>query len=258
MADKFGIVTGASTGIGLELARIAAAKGYDLLLVADTPFADVRGGVDVAGTNVQTLEADLAGTEGVDRLLAAAAGRRIDLLCANAGHGLGHAFLEQPVADWRHLIDTNITGTVYLLQQVLRDMVARNSGKVLVTGSIAGLLPGSYQAVYNASKAFVDNFAAGLRGELVDYDGVTLTTLMPGPTETEFFHRAGMDDTKVGEAKKADPAKVAQDGWDALMAGKADVVSGISNKLQAATSHILPEKVSAALHTAQAKPHGED
>jgi short-subunit dehydrogenase len=247
MGRPFGLITGASTGIGLELARIAAQEGYELLLVADTPFTEVPGDAD-------TLVTDLAGFSGVDQFLALADGREIDLLCANAGHGLGHGFLEQSAEEWRHVIDTNVTGTTYLLHKVLQQMVARGRGKILVTGSIAGLIPGSYQAVYNATKAFVDNLCAGLRGELGEHEGITLTTLMPGATETEFFHRANMDDTKVGQAKKADPAKVARDGWDALMDGKADVVSGAMNKLQAIGSHILPESASAALHRAEAKP----
>jgi len=247
MARPFGLITGASTGIGLELARIAGAEGYELLLVADTPFSEIPGDAD-------TLVTDLAGFSGVDQLLALADGRKIDLLCANAGHGLGHAFLEQSADEWRHVVDTNVTGTTYLLHKVLQQMVARGRGKVLVTGSIAGLIPGSYQAVYNATKAFIDNLCGGLRGELKDYADITLTTLMPGATETEFFHRAGMDDTKVGQAKKADPAKVARDGWDALMHGKDDVVSGALNKLQAMGSHILPEGAAAALHASEAKP----
>src|SRR3546814_6038619 len=109
--------------------------------------------------------------EGVDRLITCTGGRRVDLLCANAGRGLGHAFLEQDVADWRRVIDTNIMGTVYLLQQILRPMVARNAGKVLVTGSIAGFMPGSFQAVYNGTKAFIDSFADAVRNEIKDADG---------------------------------------------------------------------------------------
>jgi short-subunit dehydrogenase len=250
MADKFGIITGASTGIGAELAKLAAADGYALLLVADTPFVDPSAGI----AGAETLEVDLSTIEGVDRLLDAAGGRRIDLLCANAGHGLGGAFLEHDVADWRHVIDTNVTGTVYLLQKVLRKMVAQGQGKVLVTGSIAGWMPGSFSAVYNGSKAFVDNFTAAIRNELKEHDGITLTTLEPGPVETEFFHRAGMDDTKVGESEKADPADVAKDGWDALVAGKDTIISGWSNKLQVAAAGVLPQSVSAAMHRGMAEP----
>ena len=255
MADRFAIVTGASTGIGFELAHLAADNGYDLLIVADEPLienaaADIRG----KGADVRSVEADLSTIEGVDRLLGAANGRRIDLLCANAGRGLGHGFLEQSVADWRRVVDTNVTGTLYLLQKVVSEMVARNEGKVLVTGSIAGFMPGSFNAVYNGTKAFVDSFTDALRNEIKDSDGVTITTLMPGPVETEFFETAGLGDTRVGQAEKDDPAKVAKDGWDALMAGRQSIVSGWKNKLQAAAAHVLPAGVTAAMHRNMAEP----
>lgn len=251
MADKFAIITGASTGIGAELARLAAADGYDLLLVADTPFVDPSVGI----ANARTLEVDLATLEGLDRLLDAAGGRHIDLLCANAGHGLGGPFLDHAVSDWRHVIDTNVTGTVYLLQKILAKMVAQGEGKVLITGSIAGWMPGSFSAVYNGTKAFIDNFTAAIRNELKEHDGITITTLEPGPVETEFFHRAGMDDTKVGQNdKKSDPADVAKDGWDALMTGKDTIISGWKNKLQVAASGVLPQSVPAELHRGMAEP----
>ena len=245
---KFAIITGASTGIGAELAKLAAQDGYELLLVADTPFTDVPAGA-------QTLEADLSTFEGVDKLLGAASGRQVDLLCANAGHGLGRAFLDQDPKAWKHVVDTNVIGTVYLLQRVLKDMVARNAGKVLVTGSIAGYMPGSFQAVYNGTKAFVDSFVAAIQNEIKDADGVTLTNLMPGPVDTEFFARGDMLDTSVGsDPKKSDPADVARDGWDALMAGKAQVVSGWKNKIQSAVANVTPNAVLAERHRAMAEP----
>jgi short-subunit dehydrogenase len=247
---KFGIITGASSGIGAQLAKLASAEGYELLLVADTPFVDPAAGI----AGAQTLEVDLSTIEGVDRLLGAVAGRRIDLLCANAGHGLGGPFLDHDVADWRHVIDTNITGTIYLLQKVLRQMVTQGEGKVLVTGSIAGWMPGSFSAVYNGSKAFVDNFTAAIRNELKDHEGITLTTLEPGPVETNFFHRAGMDDTKVGQGKKSDPADVAKDGWDALNAGKDTIISGWANKLEVAVAGVLPQSIPAEMHRGMAEP----
>jgi short-subunit dehydrogenase len=245
---KFAIVTGASTGIGAELAKLAAADGYDLLLAADTPFTD-------APINARTLEVDLSTFEGVDELLAKAGGRQIDLLCANAGHGLGRAFLHQSPEDWRHVIDTNVTGTTYLLQHVLKDMVARNDGKVLVTGSIAGYIPGSFQAVYNGTKAFVDSFVAAIQNEIKDADGVTLTNLMPGPVETEFFKRGDMMDTSVGtDPKKSDPVDVAQDGWDAVMSGSKHVVSGWKNKIQSTLANITPNEILAEQHRGMAEP----
>jgi len=253
MANKLAVITGASTGIGYELAKIAAAEGYDLIVSADEPQIDAAAGT----VGATAVEADLSTFEGNDRLLAEVGGRPIDLLIANAGRGLGHAFIEQDVAAWRRVIDTNVTGTTYLLQKVARDMAARGEGRILITGSIAGLIPGSYQAVYNATKAYLDSFAYALREELKD-SGVTITVLMPGPTDTPFFERAGMLDTPVGkDGSKEDPAKTARNGWDAVMAGSAHVVSGAKNKVQAALSHITPDSVLAAQHTKMAKPDGE-
>ena len=137
-------------------------------------------------------------------------------------------------------------------------MVARNAGKILVTGSIAGYVPGPFNSVYNATKAFVDNFTEALRNEIKDSEGVTLTTLMPGATDTEFFARADMLDTKVGQAKKADPADVARDGWDALMAGKGHIVSGVMNKLQVAAAGVAPQSVLAEAHRKMAEPGTAD
>ncbi len=256
MANKFAIITGASTGIGFELATLAAKDGYDILVVADEPLIDAAAAdFKQFGTDVQSVNADLSTIEGVDQLLGAANGRQVDLLCANAGHGLGHAFLDQDVSAWRHVVDTNITGTAYLLQKVLKPMVARNEGKVLVTGSIAGYIPGAFQAVYNATKSFVDSFVAAIQNELKESDGVTITNLMPGPVETEFFARGDMLDTSVGASdSKSDPADVAKDGWDALMAGKAAVASGWKNKIQSALANITPNAVLAEQHRNMAEP----
>ena len=260
MANKFAIITGASTGIGFELATLAAKNGYDILVVADEPLIDAAAqDFKQFGTDVQSIEADLSSFEGVDQLLSAAGGRQIDLLCANAGRGLGKAFLDQDVAEWRKVVDTNVVGTAYLLQKVLPAMVARNDGKVLVTGSIAGYIPGAFQAVYNGTKSFVDSFVAALQNEIKDADGVTLTNLMPGPVETEFFDRAHMMDTSVGtDPKKSDPADVAKDGWDAVMDGKAAVVSGWKNKIQSAVANITPNAVLAEQHRKMAEPGTAD
>lgn len=256
MSKGLAIVTGASTGIGFELASLAAQDGFDLIVVADEPLIEAAArDFEQYGTSVRAVEADLATIAGVDDVLAAADGRPIAVLCANAGIGTGGAFLDQDVADWRRSIDTNVTGTVYLLQRVLTAMVANRSGKVLVTGSIAGYIPGSYNAIYNATKAFIDNFTEALRDELRDAEGVTLTTLMPGATDTEFFARAGMLDTDVGASdSKADPAKVAKDGWDALFAGKGHIVSGLLNKAQVLAAGVVPQSVLAMRHRKMAEP----
>ena len=247
---KFAIVTGASSGIGLEIAKLAATDGYDLLVAADEPLTDPSAAI---GGNVRFVEADLSTEAGVRQLLDAAGGRPVDVLVANAGHGLGHGFLDQPVEQWRHVIDTNITGTLLLLQPVLKQMVARGEGKVLITGSIAGHIAGAFQAVYNGSKAFVDSFAAAIGNELKD-TGVTITCLKPGATETNFFHRAGLDDTKVGQAKKDDPADVAKTGWEAMLEGEHAVVHGLKNKAQVLASGVMSEAMTAEMHRMQAEP----
>jgi short-subunit dehydrogenase len=191
---------------------------------------------------VEAVNADLATIEGVNRLHARINGRPVDALLANAGRGLGKAFLDQNFDAVRCVIDTNVTGTVYLIHEIGRDMRVRGQGRILITGSIAGYIPGSYQAVYNGTKAFLDSFSYSLREELKDTD-ITVTCLMPGPTETEFFRRADMLDTKVGAEEKDDPADVAKDGFEAMMAGEGGVVSGWQNKLQVAAAHVLPEKM---------------
>lgn len=256
MADKLAIVTGASTGIGFELATLAAKDGYDLIVVADEPLIDAAArDFEQFGTDVTAVEADLSTFDGVDTLLAAANGRPIDVLCANAGTGTGGAFLDLEPAAWRRAIDTNITGTMYLLQKVLKQMVARGDGKVLVTGSIAGFIPGTFNAVYDGTKAFIDNVLPALQNELKDVKGVSITNLMPGPTDTEFFARADMLDTNVGQSdSKADPAKPAKDGWDAMHARKASIVSGLLNKLQVAAAGVTPMAVMAELHRGMAEP----
>lgn len=253
MAGKLAIVTGASSGIGRELARLAAEDGYDLIVAADTPLVDAAAELKASGIDVESVETDLSSFEGVDRLLAACRGRPIDVLFANAGHGLGHGFLDQDPAEWRHVIDTNITGTVYLLQKVLREMVSRNAGRVLITGSIAGHMAGSFQAVYNGTKAFIDSFADAIHNELKDTD-VVVTCLKPGATDTEFFARAHMEDTKVGRAEKDDPADVARTGYDALMKGERSVIYGVKNKLQVAAASVLGGGFSAEAHRKQAEP----
>jgi short-subunit dehydrogenase len=251
---QFAIVTGASSGIGYHLARECAQNGFDLLIAADRPeIESAAKDLRALGAEVEALEVDLASADGVDQLVAAARGRPVDALLANAGHGLGKAFLDQDFDEVRDVIDTNITGTIYLVHQVGKEMRARGSGRILFTGSIAGFMPGTFQAVYNGSKAFVDSFSFALRNELKD-SGVTVSVLMPGATDTEFFARADMLDTKVGTGKKDDPADVAKVGFKAMMDGEGDVVSGWKNKLQATLANVTPASVLAEVHRKQAEP----
>lgn len=248
------VVTGASSGIGYELARNCVEHGFDLVIAADRPgLHEAASALRALGASVDAVEADLATLEGNDRLCAAIGGRPVDALLANAGHGLGHAFLEQNFDDIRHVIDTNITGTIYLIHKLAAEMRARGAGRILITGSIAGFMPGSFQAVYNGTKAFINSFSFALRNELKD-SGVTVTCLMPGATDTEFFERAGMMDTKVGTEQKDDPAEVARNGFEAMMKGEGDVVSGWKNKLQTAIADITPPGLLAEQHRKMAEP----
>jgi len=248
------VVTGASSGIGRELARCCAEHGYDLVIAADQPeIAQAAQELEAQGGMVEWVQTDLAIEEGVSRLVQAVGGRPVDALLANAGHGLGHAFLEQDFAAVRHVIDTNITGTIDLIQRLAAPMVERRKGRILITGSIAGFLPGSFQAVYNGTKAFIDSFSFALRNEIKD-SGVTVTCLMPGATDTEFFERAGMLDTAVGQGKKDSAAEVAKIGFEAMQKGEGDVVSGWKNKVQVAVANVTPASVLAEMHRKQAEP----
>lgn len=248
------IVTGASSGIGYELAKCCAHQGFDLLVASDE-FAINEAAQDfrAIGVEVEAVQADLATLEGVDKLYAATHGRPVHALLANAGHGLGHGFLDQDFAEVRHVIDTNITGTIYLIQKVGNEMRSYGQGRILITGSIAGFIPGSFAAVYNGTKAFIDSFSFALRNELKD-TSVSVTCLMPGATETEFFERADMLDTKVAQQQKDDPADVAKVGFEAMMRGEADVVSGWKNKVQSALANVIPAGVLAEQHRSMAEP----
>ena len=248
------VVTGASTGIGLELAKCCVKNGFELLIVADEPrIEDAAQILKSLGASVEALEADLSTIEGVDKLYAKIGGRPVAALLANAGRGLGKGFLDQDFTKARRVVDTNITGTIYLIHKVGNDMRRAGEGKILLTGSIAGFMPGSFQAVYNGSKAFIDSFAAALREELKD-TGVTVSCLMPGATETEFFKRADLMDTKIGQEKKDDPAEVAQLGFDAMMKGTDHVIFGLKNKMQVAAASVLPSSTMAAQHRKETEP----
>jgi uncharacterized protein len=253
-AHPLALVTGASTGIGLELARQCGANGFDLVVVADEPqIKKAAEEIRSTGAEVEAVQADLATVKAIDKLLAKVKARKIDALLANAGRGLGKGFLDQEFNDVRHVVDTNITGTIYLRQKIGRAMRSRGAGRILITGSIAGFMPGTFQAVYNGTKAFLDSFSFALRAELKD-SGVTVTCLMPGATDTEFFRRADMLDTKVGREKKDDPKDVAKVGFDVMMAGEGDVVSGWHNKLQTAVAAVTPAGMLAEQHRKMAAP----
>jgi uncharacterized protein len=247
------IITGGSTGIGFELARIARAEGHQAIIVADEPAIHTAA----AELGAEAVEADLATPEGIAAVLAQLGGRDVDLLMLNAGTGMGHAFLDQDPAAIDHVVMTNVMGVLRLAHPVGRRMRDRGEGHILITGSIAGFMPGTFQVIYNASKAFLNNFALGWNEELKD-SGVTVTCLMPGITDTAFFERAGLTDTPLGQMKnKDDPAMVARAGYDAMIAGRAQMTPGLKNKAQAAMAEILPAGLVAKAHRQMAKPEDE-
>ncbi len=248
------MVTGASTGIGRELARVSAANGFDLVIAADEPLIhDAAAMCEDLGAAVMPVEADLATIEGVEQLYAAVGGRRVDALLANVGRGLGDQFLEQDFNDVRRVIDTNITGTIYLIHKVGRDMRAHGSGRMMIVGSEAGYIPGAFHAVYNGTKAFINSFAFALREELKD-TGISITLVMPGPTDTDFFERADMEQTPVAKGSKDDPGVVAEQGFAAMMKGEADIVVGWRNKVQTTIANVTPSELLAKMHRKKAEP----
>jgi uncharacterized protein len=250
-------VTGASSGIGLEIARELARRGFDLVICAEDDELDAAAAaLQEPGARVEAVRCDLRDEAGVRRFWATvtADDRPLEVCALNAGVGRGGAFLDTPIEDEISIVDLNIASTIRLAKLVLNDMVEHGSGRVLVTSSIASEMPGSFQAVYNGSKSFVQSFTEALQNELKD-SGVTLTSLMPGPTETEFFERADMMDTKVGQDDKDDPATVARQGVEAALAGKPRVTGGgLKTRLQDAASKVMPDRLKAAMHRGMAQP----
>ncbi|HEX8851296.1 MAG TPA: SDR family NAD(P)-dependent oxidoreductase [Gemmatimonadaceae bacterium] len=254
---QLAVVTGGSSGIGLELAKQFADHGFDLLIVSETEkvFA-AADELRRRGAKVDALQSDLATFGGVEALCRRidSLGRPVDAIAINAGVGVGGPFLDTDLEAELNLIQLNVVSVVHLAKRVVKAMVERGEGRILFTASIAAEMPGPFEAVYAASKAFVLSFAEALRNELKD-TGVSITALQPGATETNFFHRAGMDDTKVGAGKKSDPAEVARDGYEALMAGKDHIVSAMmKEKVQVFTGQVIPEKVKAEQHRKISEP----
>ncbi len=254
----FAVVTGASSGIGLELAKEFARNGFDLLLTAEPddrlPAAALE--IEALGASVRTVGADLVHKEGVHTLYEAikATGQPVDAIAINAGVGVGGDFRETDLDAEINMIELNCVSTVHLAKHMAQDMTARGSGRILFTASIASLMPAPFEAVYGATKAFVFSFSEALRNELKD-TGVSVTALMPGVTETDFFHRAGMDETPVGQNKKDDPAAVARDGFKALMAGKDKVIAGsLKTKVMGLGSELMKPTASAEVHRKMSEP----
>jgi uncharacterized protein len=249
-------VTGASSGIGLELAKELARKGFDLVVAAEDPgIESAARDISALGANVLPVQVDLADYDGVEKFYRELKTREpVDIVAINAGIGVGGDFArETDLKAELRLIDLNVTSCVHLAKRVVPDMLPRKQGRILITSSIAATAPGPFEAVYAASKAFLFSFSEALRNELKD-SGITVTALMPGATETNFFHRAGMDNTKVGQSEKDDPAEVARDGIQALMAGKDRVVAGSFKNTVLATAGRVAPATAAEVHRKQAEP----
>jgi short-subunit dehydrogenase len=258
--NALAVVTGASSGIGYELAKVLADNGFDLVVAAEDERIDETAAqiaLRCGGVRVDPVRTDLSKYEGVEALVAAvrAGGRPVDVLAVNAGVGVGGDFVrDTSLDDNLEIVDLNVRSSVHLTHRLLGDMVDRKQGKVLFTSSIAATAPGPFHSVYAASKAFLASFGQSLREELRD-TGVTVTTLMPGPTDTEFFERAGMQDTKVATGDKDDPAQVAKQGFEALMKGDDHVVAGsLKNKVQAVAGKVAPDPVKAKMMRSMTEP----
>jgi short-subunit dehydrogenase len=251
------LITGASSGIGFELAKQFAQDGYDLVVAADDDEIHAAATtLKASGVDVAPVQVDLRKPKGVEKLYqqATAGGRHLDAAALNAGTGQGGKFVEAPLEAHLNIVDLNVRSTVHLAKLVLTDMASRDSGKLLLTSSVVSMMPGPYQSIYNASKSFVQSFAEALQDEMRD-TGVTVTALLPGPVDTNFFNRSDQLNTLMGRIPKDDPAKVAEQGYQALKRGRGQVVaSSLTSKLMGASNRILPDSVKSAANRLIARP----
>jgi uncharacterized protein len=253
------VVTGASSGIGYQLARKLAQRGYDLVVTSENREklgeATDRLSEEYSDVHIDAVDADLSQPEGVRKLYGyvRALERPVEVLAANAGVGVyGDFAAETSLEDEIALINLNVTSQVHLIKLVAHDMRARGSGDILITSSIAGIMPGPRLAVYSATKAFLRSFGQAIRNELQG-QGVNVSVLMPGPTDTEFFDRAEMTDTVAGEGPKQDPAEVAEAAIEALEQRDGHVVPGARNKMQAITAKLMSDESRAKAHAKQTR-----
>jgi short-subunit dehydrogenase len=259
-ATRLALVTGASTGIGFELAKLFAEDGYDLVVAADDDAIQASADkLGATGADIRAVQVDLRKPEDVELLYRTATdGRRLDAAVLNAGIGRAGPFVDGDLDTDLSIVDLNVRSTVHLAKLVLRDMAARGEGKVLFTSSIAATMPGSLQTVYNASKSFIQSFSEALYDELRN-TGVTVTSLMPGPTDTNFFRRGHMLDTVVGRMPKDDAAEVAKQGYDALMRGDRKVVAAsVTTKAMGLANRVLPDSVKAVASRMISLPVGRN
>jgi short-subunit dehydrogenase len=263
MANKLALVTGASSGIGLSLATDLAKRGYDLIVCSSGDRLQATAeALRIPPVEVVAVQADLATSDGIETLWdqVTALGRSLDIACINAGVGVGGLFVETGLDAELNMVELNCVGTVHLAKHVVQHMSHRGEGKILFTASIAGEMVAPREAAYAATKAFVLSFAHSLRYELRD-TGISVTALQPGPTNTDFFHRAGMDDTEVGSKGKSEsqPDEVARQGIDALLAGDDHVyAASMKTKLEGKLANVVPGAIKGAMHEKMARPLEEE
>ncbi|QJY49997.1 SDR family NAD(P)-dependent oxidoreductase [Pseudonocardia broussonetiae] len=255
------LVTGASNGIGLEIARELARRGYDLVVTGRSGRTDeVAAELRRLGVQAHPVRADLADYDAVESLWAStlAVGRPLELAVLNAGIAVGGAFADIDLADDLHLIDVNVKSVVHLAKRVVVDMIPRGRGRILMTSSVSATQPTPYETTYGPSRAFVYMFAESLRAEVAEVaeHGITVTALLPGATDSDFHARAGMQDTKFGDNSwKNDKREVARQGVEAVLAGRDAVVGGNrATKFAVLRNRFLPERVKAARHARDARP----
>ena len=258
---RYALITGASMGIGFELAKLFAEDGYNLIIVARTRSDLEKAATEFSqfGVDVISITKDLFQPNAAFELYDEIRNRRltVDVLVNDAGQGQYGLFVESDIRRLLDIIQLNIVALTTLTHLFLKDMVARNEGKILQVASIASELPGPWQAVYHATKAYVLSFTEALISELKD-SAVSMTALQPGATQTDFFNKADMQDSKILESRLSDPAQVAKDGYEALMKGDDKVVSGFKNKAMVAMSNVMPEKMVAEQMNKMQRPTDEE
>lgn len=258
--QSLAVITGASSGIGFELAKVFAQEGYDLIICSNSYkiFEAQERLEQLTGAHIQAIEVDLSSYDGVEILydVIKGDGRPVEAIAINAGVGLGGPFDETDLREELRLIRLNVDQVVHLTKLILPDLYEQKRGRILYTSSLTAELPAPFEAVYGGSKAFVSSFADAIREEAKDH-GVTVTALMPGPTNTNFFHRAHMDDTSVGSEGKEenDPSEVARQGFDAMMKGEAFVVAAsLKTKVQGMVAKVLPDSIKSKIHRGMSEP----
>jgi len=260
--NRYALITGASSGIGYELAKLFAGDGYNLIIVARSDEDLQQRATEFKqqyGVDVIPIAKDLFQPEAPFELYDEVKSRNltVDVLVNDAGQGQYGLFIEQDIRRLLDIIQLNVNSLTVMTHLFLKDMVARNEGKILQLASIASQVPGPWQAVYHGTKAYVLSFTEGLIRELKD-SAVTMTALQPGATDTDFFNKAEMQESKILDTKLSDPAQVAKDGYEALMSGDDKIVSGFKNKVLVGTSNVMPEKTVAAQMDKMQQPRDKD